>query len=197
MSLSLLRSKEATTVLLSNCSFGLTPYSISSVAGKYHQLFCEDLQSLGAKLDLAQANTPAGVFFWAENYVPHNYPFWKVVDQRYRVSPPANHVPVVSFGTPSAIVKDQPATLNGSATDQDGDGMILQWALTSGPRPLTFTAANGTSLVFTPHDWGYHQFSLTATDGLLTGSGATTILVPGDTVAPALSWTAPASCVDR
>src|SRR5262249_11119594 len=63
-----------------------TPYKVFEKGGvgsnDWHQLFCEDETSLTAKLDLARCLNLPGVFYWALDYVRHDYSFWSVVAPR-------------------------------------------------------------------------------------------------------------------
>lgn len=165
-----------------------TPYRVRQVAGKYRQLFCEDLASMTAKYQLVLDRQIAGTLFWAENYIPHNYPFWRLLDQKFMPAPPANQAPVVSITPHAAVVMNQPFTLACSSAhcfpgtttppaDADGDGLILQWSLQSGPgnNGLTFAAANEKTFTATLSKAGTYTFKLTATDGIAT-STATTVL---------------------
>ena len=169
-----------------------TPYRITSVGGGYRQLFCEDLASMGAKFELAKNKGVAGIFFWAENYLPPDYPIWKLLDQHFKQPPPANQAPAVSISIqpPSPTGPNQSVTLDGAATsDPDGDRLILQWALKSGPPgpALTFAAANEKKFTTVPQTPGNHEFTLTATDGVATSIGSLVLLVPGDTTPPTVS----------
>jgi hypothetical protein len=86
------------------------------------------------------------------------------------------------------VVQNQQFTLDcGSAdcfpgtqtppADPDGDGLILQWNLVSGPTNpgLMFTAGNEKTFTATVGKAGTYTFRLTATDGIAT-STATTVL---------------------
>jgi spore germination protein YaaH len=165
-----------------------TPYRVRQVAGKYQQLFCEDLASMTVKYQLVIDRQIAGTLFWAENYIPHNYPFWRLLDQKFMPAPPANQAPVVSITPHAPAVMNQPFTLACSSAncfpgtttppaDADGDGLILQWSLQSGPanNGLTFAAANEKTFTATLSKSGTYTFKLTATDGIVT-STATTVL---------------------
>lgn len=165
-----------------------TPYRVRKVSGKYRQLFCEDLASMTAKYQLVLNRQIAGTFFWAENYIPNNYPFWRLVDQKFMPAPPANQAPVVSITPHAPVAANQQFTLvcpstncfPGTATppaDADGDGLILQWTLQSGPSNpgLVFAAANEKTFTATVGKAGTYTFKLTATDGIAT-STATTVL---------------------
>lgn len=62
-----------------------TPYRIFQGTYGPRQLFCEDVTSLTNKLDLATCKGAAGSFYWAENFITADHPFWTVVDQRVKL----------------------------------------------------------------------------------------------------------------
>ena len=175
-----------------------TPYRVSGSTAPYTQLFCEDLDSMEAKFNLATTTQVAGVFFWHENAVPSSYPFWRLIDQHFKTALPTNGAPVVS----AAVLPHQPSdpanqvTLGGTATDADADGMILQWTFASGPPcPLGITAANEATLKMTPCP-GIYAFTFSAKDGIATGSAGVSLTVPGDSTPPAVSLQTLPACVN-
>lgn len=124
----------------------------------------------------------AGTFFWAENYLPHNYPFWRLVDQMFKQTPPANQAPLVSIAQHAPVHPHESVTLDaGTPSDPDGDGLILQWALQSGPPgpPLVFDAANEKTFTTAATIPGDYTFTLTATDGIATSTASTVLAVQG------------------
>jgi FlgD Ig-like domain/PKD domain len=136
---------------------------------------------MAAKYQLIKTRGLAGMFFWAENYLPHNYPFWRLIDQEFKQTPPVNHAPQVSIVPHAPVNPGESVTLKGGTSDSDGDGLILQWALQSGPPgpPLVYAAANEESLVTVVPTPGNYAFTLTATDGIATTT-ASAVLIVGD-----------------
>src|SRR5258705_4331094 len=121
----------------------------------------------------------AGIFFWAENYLPYNYPFWKLIERHFKASAPANHPPTVSISQrPPDPNYPQRVILDGGVGDSDGDGLILNWVKTSGPTcTLAYVAANRPQLSMCPCP-GSYTFTLTATDGVVTTTGSYALTVP-------------------
>jgi GH18 family chitinase len=163
-----------------------TPYRVSGTATPYRQLFCEDLRSMAAKFDLARGSNIAGIFFWAENYLPARYPIYKLLDRKLKTNPPANQAPSILIGASQDASKIH--LEGGGTTDPDGDMMILQWAMTSGPPAADdgVAAANETTFAVTAIP-GNYTFSLTATDGDLSSTGTSQVFVPGDTTPPTVT----------
>ena len=73
-----------------------TPYKIFQGTAGTRQLFCEDVPSLTIKLDLAICKSALGSFYWAENYITPDHPFWNVIDQRVKL--PISVLPTDSDG---------------------------------------------------------------------------------------------------
>ena len=172
----------------------LTPYAVTdSAEGGYRQLFCESLDSMAAKFQLARDKGIAGVFFWAENYLPHDYPIWKLLDTYSMVTPPPNQAPVVSIAAHGPVQPNTPITMTGTATEPDGDAMIFQWSIPSGPpgQAPDYDPGNTLSVTTQLPTPGYYTFAFTATDGAATRSANTRVLVQGDTQPPTAAWTSP------
>lgn len=75
--------------------------------------------------------------------------------------------PVVSAGTSATVAIGQRVTLNGTATDPDGDRLTYQWSFKSRPTgsQATLTNANAAAASFTPDLLGTYVCSLTVNDG--------------------------------
>ena len=135
---------------------------------------------MAIKYQLVKDRGLAGMFFWAENYLPHNYPFWRLIDQKFKQAPPVNSPPVVSITQHAPVSPGASVTLDGGTpSDPDGDGLILQWALLSGPPgpPLVYAAANEKTFTTAPPTPGNYTFTLTATDGIATTTASTVLVV--------------------
>jgi hypothetical protein len=157
-----------------------TPYSVRNVGGQWRQLFGEDLASMAVKYQLVKDRGLGGMFFWAENYLPHDYPFWRLIDQKFKQTPPVNHAPVVSIAPHAPVNSGESVTLEaGTPSDPDGDGLILQWAVQSKPPgpPLVYAAANEKTFTTTVSPAGNYTFTLTATDGIATTTAGTVLVV--------------------
>jgi hypothetical protein len=93
--------------------------------------------------------------------------------------------PIVNAG-PSRVLafpaKD--LTLFGYATAPKADALTVQWSMTSGPAPVTFSAPAALTTTVTFTTTGAYVFQLAASDGTSTGTGTVQI-----TVKPASSQT--------
>ncbi|HYO76574.1 MAG TPA: PKD domain-containing protein, partial [Thermoanaerobaculia bacterium] len=88
----------------------------------------------------------------------------------------ANHPPVVSAGTDATITLPNVATLAGSASDEDGTTLTLQWSVVSGGA-VTFANAASATTTATFAAAGTYVLRLTANDGELSTSDDVTITV--------------------
>jgi GH18 family chitinase len=159
-------------------SVSQTPYRAYQENG-WRQLFCEDLDSMSAKYQLAQNRGVAGVFVWAENYLPHDYPFWRLHDQYFKQTPPPNQTPAATIDTESW--SGTTLTLTGSASDPDNDPMILQWKIQSSPPgavPPVYDVSNQSTLVATLTTPGSYTIRFTASDGRATATATRTVVLP-------------------
>ena len=101
-----------------------------------------------------------------------------------------NAAPVVNAGADQSITLPATASLSGSYTD-DGKSLLpvtTQWSKTSGPGTVTF--GNAAALVTTAafSQAGTYVLTLTANDGLLSGSDTMTVIVSGvSNVAPTVN----------
>ena len=88
----------------------------------------------------------------------------------------ANHPPVVSAGADATITLPESATLAGSASDEDGTAVTLQWTVVSGG-PVTFANATSATTTATFSAAGTYVLRVTASDGELSASDDVTITV--------------------
>jgi len=62
-----------------------TPYAVfGTTLHNISQVFCEDKDSLSLKLDVSLCQNALGSFYWADNYIAFDDPFWSVVDQKVK-----------------------------------------------------------------------------------------------------------------
>jgi hypothetical protein len=99
-----------------------------------------------------------------------------------------NQAPVVNPGSALAIALSDPASLNGSATD-DGfpnppGALTYNWTTVSGPGAVTFADANAASTTATFSSAGIYTLRLTASDSVLSGSADLTATVGGPLPSP-------------
>jgi fibronectin type 3 domain-containing protein len=89
--------------------------------------------------------------------------------------------PTHPYRTEAPVAAGTMATLDGTASDPDGNVLTTAWSLVSGPAPVTFSdpADAGTTVVFT--EPGVYVLRLTASDGLYTTVDEVTITVDTDT----------------
>src|SRR5437867_9241805 len=82
--------------------------------------------------------------------------------------------PVVDAGPAKVIAfpaKD--FTLFGHATDPDNDSLTVQWTLTNGPAPVSFSAASALATTVTFTTAGTYTFQLAVSDGTFNVTGST------------------------
>src|SRR5438477_11471440 len=99
-----------------------------------------------------------------------------------------NQAPVVNAGPAQAIALSDPATLNGSATD-DGlpnppGALTYSWTTVSGRGAVTFANANAASTTATFSSAGSYTLRLTASDNTLSGSADVAVTVGGPLPSP-------------
>ena len=84
---------------------------------------------------------------------------------------PANAPPVVSVPSSATITLPGTLTVTASATDDGipaGSTLAFQWAQTSGPAPVTFSAPTSLTTTVTFTQAGNYQLAITANDSQLT-----------------------------
>src|SRR5438477_6230920 len=99
-----------------------------------------------------------------------------------------NQAPVVNAGPAQAIALSDPASLNGSATD-DGfpnppGALTYSWTTVSGPDVVIFANANAASTTATFFTAGRYTLRLTANDSALSGSADVVVTVGGPLPSP-------------
>jgi MYXO-CTERM domain-containing protein len=130
------------------------PFYAWQVGGQWHQVWYDDAESLGAKLDMIEAQDLAGVGIWALNYDAPHPELWDLLEARFRTEPPP---PVGSRGAPAPIAS-LPFHVEASTADGPGryfnryacaptvpeDGREWVYALTvCQPGQLTATVTDG------------------------------------------------------
>jgi hypothetical protein len=104
--------------------------------------------------------------------------------------PPANTAPVVSAGPDLTIAIANPASLDGTVTD-DGLPMpstiTVGWSRVSGPGTVTFVNANAVDTQASFSATGTYVLALSASDGLLSGSDQVQVTVQANNTAPTVS----------
>src|SRR5207237_4005123 len=94
-----------------------------------------------------------------------------------------NTAPVVNAGPDQAVTLPAAASLTGSYTDDGvpGTGVTTLWTKTSGPGTVTFGNAAALSTTASFSATGTYVLTLTANDGLLSGSDDITVTATGIT----------------
>jgi hypothetical protein len=104
--------------------------------------------------------------------------------------PPVNTAPVVNAGTNQTIVISSAAVLNGTVTD-DGlpspSTLSYTWSKVSGPGTVTFVNANAVDTQASFSLTGTYVLQLSSSDGLLSGSAQTQVIVQAANTAPTVS----------
>jgi MYXO-CTERM domain-containing protein len=104
-------------------------------------------------------------------------------------STPGNTAPEVDAGEPAIVEAGATVTLNGTATDADGDTLFYIWTQISGPE-VALSDVNSLTPTFTAPAAGELAFLLTVTDGTATSVAVTVVRVsttPEENVAPVAS----------
>ena len=98
----------------------------------------------------------------------------------------AGEPPVVNAGPNKVLASPaKDLTLFGHATDPENNPLTVQWTMTSGPAPTTFSAPQALTTTVTFTTPGTYVFQLAASDGTVTVTSSETV-----TVNPASSQTA-------
>ncbi len=87
-----------------------------------------------------------------------------------------NRVPVVDAGPPQAVAKKTNAVLDGTASDDDGDVLQVQWTQLAGPT-ADLSDPRVLSPVFTAWAIGVFEFELRVSDGLTPVTDRTNVTV--------------------
>ncbi|MFP2956409.1 myxosortase-dependent M36 family metallopeptidase [Myxococcus sp. 1LA] len=101
-------------------------------------------------------------------------------------STPGNTAPEVDAGEPAIVEAGATVTLNGTATDADGDALFAVWTQIGGPE-VTLSDATSLTPTFTAPAAGELAFLLTVSDGTATSVAVTVVRVsttPEENVAP-------------
>lgn len=95
----------------------MNPYLVWQDATGWRQVFYDDRESFGAKLDLAETENLRGVGFWALTYERGTTDLWEALEERFAgaVQPPDAGVPPDSGSAPDRGVPDDGSTLGPDA----------------------------------------------------------------------------------
>ncbi|MBL0692030.1 myxosortase-dependent M36 family metallopeptidase [Comamonas sp. JC664] len=97
---------------------------------------------------------------------------------------PGNTAPVVSAGAPATVTAGSTVTLNGTATDADGDALTATWTQIGGPAVTLSDASSLTPTFTAPATTEALSFLLLVSDGTATVQAVTTVTVTDENVAP-------------
>ncbi|WP_426752009.1 myxosortase-dependent M36 family metallopeptidase [Myxococcus sp. Y35] len=100
---------------------------------------------------------------------------------------PGNAAPAVSAGAPSTVEAGATVTLNGTATDADGDALTYTWTQIGGTEVVLSDSSSLTPTFTAPSSAGTLTFLLLVSDGKATISAVTTVTVSDANVAPEAS----------
>lgn len=75
-----------------------------------------------------------------------------------------NMAPNVTVTGPALVVTDVEVTFTATATDPDGDALTFDWTVTD-PSGVEVATGTGTSIAFTPADFGSHTVTVEVSDG--------------------------------
>ena len=106
------------------------------------------------------------------------------------ITVPANGVPVANAGSAQTVAGGASVSLNGSATDLEGDPLTYAWTQTSGPSVTLSGANTATPSFVAPPKTTTTQlltFDLVASDGVASSSPATANITVAANVAPTAS----------
>ncbi len=113
-----------------------------------------------------------GTYLLQIAYIGYNYTQRPGMDNlRLRAAGRQSAAPQVNPGTAPAALPLQPATLNGTASDDGlpaGSSLVSTWSLVSGPGTATFANANSAATTVTFSAEGSYVLRLSATDGSAT-----------------------------
>lgn len=100
---------------------------------------------------------------------------------------PGNTAPVVSAGAAISTEAGATVTLNGTATDADGDALVITWTQIGGTTVTLSDASSLTPSFTAPASAETLTFLLLVSDGKSTISSVTTVIVSDANVAPVAS----------
>jgi len=90
-----------------------------------------------------------------------------------------NRPPTASAGADLSVTLPDAATLNGTATDPDGQSLTATWTKVSGPGTVTFGDASAVDTTSTFSAAGSYVLRLTVSDGSLADSDDVSVAVEG------------------
>ena len=157
-----------------------TPYRLYWSDGQAHQLFCEDLESVRAKLDLVNEYDLGGLMLWDVGKVSGTHGVWSEIVAAYDASADtpgdtiddseANRAPVAVLKVDERAWVGNRVVLDGrESTDPDGQSLSYTWVQTAGPTVSLDTELQVMAL-FEPRAAGTYSFELTVSDGALADS---------------------------
>ncbi len=153
-----------------------SPYRVYTQSTGVRQLFCEDQESLAAKLDLVDSHQWGGAMLWAVGYAEPSDPFWEELGTRWGVVP-SNYSPVARIVGPSSALAGAWFTLDaGGSSDVEGGPLTFAWTQESGPAgTLESTSGDRTRVrVAAP---GTCRFAVAVSDGTATTVATHTVEV--------------------
>lgn len=78
----LMKDEEFTKVATVNWDQNsMSPWMVFKTGGQIHQIYYENLKSLGIKMDLVKQSNLGGVGFWALGYEENDRELWKMINQ--------------------------------------------------------------------------------------------------------------------